>query len=270
MEYQKRLYICLFIIGTSIIYGLSRESSLNLEILTAVGVGIVASLFATIFYAFIFWPRTKDLNNMIERALANSTGTPQNIEVPIFARQVTRIDRNLHMGEAYWLDVLDDLDTARDPVYFSGGTMGLWLEPGPYERRLRQGFKARLLNATLRGEKNEDFFTSIAINNESYFRTWESWLSSCVREAAEQAGMDVDKFSARAYKKFVLLELPSDRLTYSAVLCGHRLAVTVYVSTGRAHDSPTMDVAYRSDIWNLYVNDITGLSRELRNLKLSR
>lgn len=166
-----------------------------------------------------------------------------------FSQQVHRVDRNLNMGERYWISVIDELDTTTSRVMFSGKTMLLWLD-APYRSTLQAKLTQRAKNAAIYANRGK-YETSIALTDSNALETWNKFLTPILKGTGKTIPLECG---------FSLKLNATDNPAYSGVYCGKRMAITTYLSAGRSQSSPTFDVIANSELWQLYFDDMSRIA----------
>lgn len=216
--------------------------------------GIAASVIAAIFI-FLF---LRDLDRRSDAALSR-------IEEAVLAistanSEFRSVNRNIDMGETFWLSLIDELETSREPVWFLGNKLSRWREGAAYRPTLKKKIILRMQNAinaiNANQTGNDDYQVFIMVTKDDEIPKWQDFLSSIVSETVRAANPKKSKVES----KLKLLKLSPDRVKYSAVLCGNRLAVTAYTSSGRLEDSATFDVRMGSKTSDLYKADLKKLA----------
>jgi len=119
-----------------------------------------------------------------------------------------------------------------------------------------------MLAAMHNQKSGEDYVVYIMITDDRAVSAWKTFLGDVVSEAMRTSGQR-ETGGCRAFceEKLKLLKLDSVAVKYSAVLCGDKLAVTPYTSSGRLEDSPTLDIRAGSASSELYKTDLLKLAR---------
>jgi hypothetical protein len=223
---------------------------------------IAVSLLSTIVGLYIFWDIDKkppfeitQLRGLITESINLRDQSPFN-----------RIDPNRKMGDDYWIKLIDDLDTSPDDVWFVGTKLSTWLKMPVYCSPLKAKFHRRFCEIILRAgkAKNIDGYMSyILLADPKWVLPWEIFFQEIIETLAREV-KSVEKkeyLEKLCWSKVIIYTLPESSIRYSLVLCGKRLSVTQYLSSGRSVDSPTLDIKPDSDIYQLYINDLHDLLR---------
>ncbi len=225
--------------------------------------GVSASVLATIISVYFLneldkAPLIASINKAITNALSQQNPS-----------HFGRVDRNLAMGEQYWIDLIKDLDTSIQPVWFVGNKLSRWRLGASYRPTLREKLLRRL-RAVSKGHDNPNqekvFMIYIFLTDSNAILEWKEFFSEIINElVVNQPAARKKQTQEKCWNRVIIGELPPEMVKYSVVLCGDRLAVTHYTSLGRLEDSPTLDNKYASILRRLYLDDLERL-RERVNI----
>jgi len=173
----------------------------------------------------------------------------------------------MDLGETFWVGAISELDSVFEPVWFVGTRLSWWLKTGIYRGPLRAKLTGRL--QTISGRRGttkpaEGFITNIVLADANAAPIWKAFVQDIIDELTSDFADD-DKESAESFywSKIKINVVPSDVVRYSLILCGERLIVINYISSGRSDDSPTIDIQRGSVVWQLYINDLKFLREKI-------
>jgi hypothetical protein len=221
---------------------------------------IAVSLLSTVVGLYIFWDidrkppfDTTQLKGLITESINLRDQSPFN-----------RIDPNRKMGDEYWIKLIDDLDTSPEDVWFVGTKLSTWLVMPVYSTPLRVKFHRRFSEIILKAgkaNKTDGYVSYILLADPKAVLNWVNFFQEIIKTLVK----DVKSVEKKAnleklcWSKVIICTLPESSIKYSLVLCGKRLSVTQYLSSGRSDDSPTLDIKPDSDIYQLYKSDLREL-----------
>lgn len=180
---------------------------------------------------------------------------------------ILRASRNQDVSEEEWLDLITDLDTTPEPVWFLGTKLSWWTKAESYREPLQRKLVGRLKKALANNGQDggEYYITNILLGDPRMVSIWETLIASVIEEAVAPRGEDQRSTLRNVCReKFLIGLLPPESVKYSAVLCGSQLSVTNYISHGDTPDCPTLSIRGSSAIWRLYANDLKLLSKDCR------
>lgn len=257
---HQRITIIVLVILLCILAIIAGKGGITDATAKEVFVGVAISILASVFCLIAFWSLGKvDTESLL-------TELSEIVERHRYPH-ITRIDRNVNMGQEYWLDLIGELDSSEDPAWFVGTQLTLWLRPNLYHNRLREQLVKRFRNmCTRRGRgKRAHYETYILVGNRDSAEQWKDCIRKIFAESCD--GLPGGSSLARiARERIHVGVIPLELLRYSLVLCGTRMAVTAYTSTGRSEDSPTLDVRWDSAIWRLYRADMQNVKERIQYL----
>ena len=226
--------------------------------------GISVSVLATVVSIFF-------LKNINKNQIEDPTIISKTINEALSASNQShfhRVDRNMDFGEKFWINLLSELDSTVEPVWFVGTGLAWWLRTGVYKEPLRAKIKGRLKNILanqISTSETRRFMTYIFLADSAAVPTWKRFLQEIIDELTTNM-TDEGKNQAQTLcwnKIKIQNALSINTIRYSLVLCGDRLVVTNYVNSGRSDDSPTVDIKKGSIVWQLYANDLNLLKETL-------
>lgn len=231
--------------------------------LAGVSISVVAAVFSFIFL------KDRDTTNKIDpeelkKMFIDTFGSLNNADY-------NRVDRNMAMGEKYWLDLIEDMDVIEDTVWFVGTRLSWWLKTSTYRGPLMKKFNGRLTEAAKKYDEsnsNNKYITYIILENNNALSDWNNFTSDIINNVIRSKLSNINKekdLSNYLRSKIIILNIPKELSRYSLVLCNDRLAVTVYTSVGRSEDSPTIDIKPNSVIRQLYIDDLEKLVIKLKS-----
>lgn len=178
---------------------------------------------------------------------------------------IIRADRNMDMGEEFWLKMIDELDITPESCWFVGTKLSWWLKTSTYRKPLRLRFVNRLKKISKKQKKtdrDDNFMTYILLTNNDAVANWKAFFKEIVNELTK-GNKKKDQLQKLYWSKIKIAKLHKELINYSSVLCGKRLAVTPYTSLGRSEDSPTLEIKYNSAVWHLYINDLKSFKSKI-------
>jgi hypothetical protein len=173
-------------------------------------------------------------------------------------------NRNQDVSEEEWLNLIAELDTTAEPVWFLGAKLSWWTKSESYREPLQRKLASRVRKALANNRNGGmDYFTNILLGNSKMVPIWETLIANVIEEvvASDDEGRR-PTLRKLCREKFLIALLPLESVKYSAVLCGSQLSVTNYISHGDMPDCPTLSIRSSSAIWRLYANDLKLLSRD--------
>jgi hypothetical protein len=185
-----------------------------------------------------------------------------------------RVDRNMDMGDEYWVSLINELDVTPEPSWFVGTRLSWWLKTRTYREPLRAKLKARFkLAASDYKDSNEEgeerYKIYILLANPDWVPKWKDFLGSIIEEFTQDKGkLETKQLSDLCWDKIEIAILSPELTRYSLILCGERLTVTQYISVGRSEDSPTLEIRKGSVIRDLYLDDLKILKSKAKTLEL--
>ena len=239
--------ICLLV--TYIYAATEKPHALSSDVWQGLVLGGLSSVLASLTIFIAFRPKNNSLTSDHVDVIAESIAQRLHQTNNPFLLQVHRVDRNLNMGERYWISVIEELDTAPGKVMFSGKTMLLWLD-APYRSTLQAKLTQRAKNAAVYSNRGK-YATSIALTDRNALVTWKKFLASILKSAGDKTEAECG---------FSLTVQATDNPAYSGVCCARRMAITTYLSEGRSQSSPTFDVIENSVLWHLYFDDMSRVA----------
>jgi hypothetical protein len=144
-------------------------------------------------------------------------------------------------------------------------SLNRWREGVAYSKPLREKILQRLKKASPSPNKQqfngETFIVYIFLAESSAIDKWKSFFQGIIDDLTRDLPPSNKKSTEDFYwTKLDIALLPKEYAKYAAVLCGDKLAITPYTSTGRLEDSPTLDVKPNCVIYNLYKEDLKRLN----------
>lgn len=227
------------------------------ELLKNIAISVLSAVVSIYFLQGIERRNEIDTNEIARRIQDNLN--------PINQSHFVRADRNMDMGDKYWIDLVNQLSTTVEPVAFTGSRLSWWLKTRTYKEPLRVKFMERLRLAAERYERlgaDSKCMTYILLSNPTWVPKWKEFFQDIIEQlvSVEPKKKNLQELY---WGKIVIGVLPKDAVRYSLILCGDRLAVTHYTSTGRSEDSPTLEIHRGSIIRNLYLDDLEILKTKI-------
>lgn len=217
--------------------------------------GIATSIISTVLSIYLLQdvkksqPDISDLKEFIQKSLG-----------AVNQSHFLRVDRNMDMGDEYWIDLISNLDTTNEPVWFVGTRLSWWLKTRTYREPLREKLIKRLKTAVEKPGKSEhkdEYIIHVLLSNPEWISNWKEFFKSIVDELVKAGDPKKAIYLNKLYwSKLKIAMLPPDIFRYSLISCGDRLTVTHYTSSGRSEDSPTLEIKKDSVIKQLYIDDL--------------
>jgi len=177
-----------------------------------------------------------------------------------------RADRNMDMGDQYWVGLIEQLVSSTEPVFFVGTRLSWWLRTRAYREPLRAKLLERFKLISRRYEKSgqdSDYMIYVLLANSEWVPQWREFFREIIDELSSvKDATRRNQLQELFWGKTMVGTLPQELVRYSLVLCGDRLAVTYYTSAGRSEDSPTLEINKTSMIRKLYLDDLEILKRQ--------
>ena len=236
------------------------------EMLTGVSISVLAAAITLV----LFW----NINS--EQKISPKRLTSEIIEEIRLSNFncIRTVERNKNLGEEFWINLIHDLSSCKEPVWFIGTKLSHWLKE-PYNKPLKHQLKLRIdsmISGIIKSGDNRDYALYLLVNNQTWRDKWEAFINAIIEEAIQKRNVPIDSIDdvrEACYKNISIEQISTSDLKYSLVKCSNRMVVTQYVSSGRSGDSPTMDIIPDSDIWKLYIDDMDDLKVTYKNLKLT-
>jgi hypothetical protein len=176
-----------------------------------------------------------------------------------------RVDTNKGMGEKFWKDLILDMDSVSDPVWFIGKEMKLWLTSASYKRELESKLCGRINKAVKSPPENH--ITYILFTDSTAEQPWTKFVEKTIEKAFQvytdrTIGPKMKKldFINKAKNKICIKHIDRSKVKHSVVWCGNRMVITMHNSNGeKSEDSPTMDIRHTSSIRSFFEDDINSL-----------
>jgi hypothetical protein len=219
--------------------------------------GVATSALAAAICLVVFWQvtpiDTQAVSELISRALKDKLDSDFAI-----------VGRNFDMGHDFWVGLIASLDEIEDTVWFVGTRLSWWLRTETY----RQPLKEKLIRRFRRAIGGRDGFAlRILLADSAAVPEWKSFVESAIAEAVKGRA-NASQIRQALQKKTEVCEIPKELSKYSLVLCGDRLAVTSYISSGRAEDCPTFDVRPGSVVTELYRRDLERIMDAIQSRRV--
>jgi hypothetical protein len=254
MTYDTWRVICLFLILLFFAYISSIGGFKNAEITDVLRDISISSVSAVVTFLALKGLEAR-MNN---KALLDIA---QQIRSESQSGSIARVDRNMNMGEQYWLYLIEHLDTVPEAVWFVGKRLSRWRSGAVYSKSLREKIIKRLSLAISQSRKpDQEFRFILLVSDRDALDKWRIYLEEILSDVFKLNPQFTKIMNATEARKFIYIGLaPVEKMTYSCVLCGDRLAVTFYTSSGRLEDSPTIDVRGGSVLRDVYLADMKSL-----------
>ena len=177
-----------------------------------------------------------------------------------------RVDKNMNMGEQFWLDLIAELDSTTDAVWFMGTKLTLWLKLQTYAMPLRSKMKSRLRNIAdgfLVGEKSDSHAIYLLLCDEDARSHWRDFLEDLITEVVSDLGRsESNDLHDAVWGEVHLVMVPTSLVRYSIIVCGEKCVLMLYTSRGRSGDSPTIEIKRGSAIRQLFLEDMKDIVRQ--------
>jgi len=170
------------------------------------------------------------------------------------------VDRNMDIGKEFWINLIDDLDTTIEPVWFLGHKLSWWLKTGTYKTPLRKKFLGRI-TAMLVKFKNQkqsrSYMTYVFLSDRNAVQEWIEFFQDMIDEITKFEKPENQKqLQELFWTKIVVAYLSPELVKYSLVLCGDNCSVMMYTCLGGSDDSPTLEIKKDSIVRTLFINDL--------------
>jgi hypothetical protein len=178
-----------------------------------------------------------------------------------------RVDRNMDMGDEFWISMIDEIASTPEPVWFVGSSLSWWLKTRTYKEPLKRGLVKRLESIpvdNLSSHADHYPMTFVFLAKSDAVAVWKEFFGHIIDELTRHQDRNKKKELENYYWNTIMIrEIPKVHSKYSLVLCGDRLAVTPYTSTGRSEDSPSLEIKKDSVVRKLFIDDLMYLKTKI-------
>ncbi len=163
---------------------------------------------------------------------------------------------NKDMGEQYWIDFINDIGKDSSPLWFVGNRHVTWIDRGlSYRKEVKKKLIERI-NRALQSPPDTGWEVVIILTDSSAKDKWSEFVETEINPSTNFCSVKPELI------RIALIDRST--IPYSIVAHGGSLVVTPYTSQGRAAESPTFEIQRRSEVADLYFQDLERIKNSIQ------